>query len=60
MVIVSLDSPYMVSCKCLIVTYGLTAPLGDKYFQNLSDLDIEFSRSLRSNVITSFNGISIQ
>ena len=43
----------MVSNYCLIVPYGPTilAPLWDISLPNLSDLDIDLSRSLRSNVI---------
>ncbi len=51
-VIASMDSPYMLSCLCLIVTYDLTAPLQDIRLQNpWFDLQVH----LRSNVMVPFD-----
>ena len=42
-----LDSPYMVSYRWLIVTYGLTRLfMRDINLQNMSDLKFDLSRSL--------------
>ncbi len=43
---VQLDSPYMISYQCLIVS-GLTRFLYKICLQNLSDVDFDFSRSLK-------------
>ncbi len=48
---VLLGSLYVISCLCLTVTHCLSRHSYEICLQNLSDLDIDHSRSLKSNLI---------